>query len=107
MAQPILFILIRQFFKRPVLTIIPRAIMLKVARRYFGSLKFLKRYFFVAPPCVGYNRLLGIKQFCASMGTGASHMQMIPPLPRAREALSNTANFFTSRTSGLAERLTS
>ncbi len=47
-------------------------------------------------------RLLGIKQLSASIGIGSSHMQIIPPLPRFKEALSITLYFLTSRRSGAA-----
>ena len=33
-------------------------------------------------------KLLGIKQFSASIGKGCSHMHTIPPLPRISDALS-------------------
>lgn len=51
---------------------------------------------------IDYIRLLGIKQLSLSMGIGSSHIQMIPPFPRFREALSNTLYFLISRRSGAA-----
>ena len=47
-------------------------------------------------------RLLGIKQLSASIGIGSSHMQMMPPLPRVKEALSITLYFLIFRRSGAA-----
>lgn len=49
-----------------------------------------------------YIRLLGIKQLSLSIGIGSSHIQMIPPFPRFRKALSNTLYFLISRRSGAA-----
>ena len=47
-------------------------------------------------------RLLGIKQLSASIGIGSSHIQIMPPFPRFKEALSITLYFLTSRRSGEA-----
>ena len=47
-------------------------------------------------------RLLGIKQLSASIGIGSSHIQIMPPFPRFKAALSITLYFLTSRRSGAA-----
>lgn len=72
----------------------------KTKSRAFGLCLVSRKYTFAMG--VIQIRLLGIKQLSLSIGIGSSHIHMMPPFPRFKEALSITLYFLTSRRSGEA-----